>query len=358
MYRLLRPLLFGLDAEDAHTWMLRLSTLATPLLPLVAALWAPRSLALRGSVFGLSLRSPIGLAAGMDKNARHLRLFSALGFGFLEVGSVTAGPSAGNPRPRAFRLPRDSAIINRMGLPNEGAEAVARRLSKRRRRLVPIGVNLAKTPGAADGIFDFCQSYERLAHVADYVALNLSCPNTTDGQTFAEPAALAKLLLALQPLRARVPRPLLLKLPPPTAREVEAPSAALAEICALAQRHGIAGFIATNTTMERPALNTTAAGLNAIGAGGLSGAPLFPRAILQVRRLYQLTGGQIPIIGVGGVASAEGAYAMIRAGASLVQLYTGLVYEGPGLIAQIHRGLVHVLKRDGFTSIAQAIGRG
>lgn len=365
MYRFFRPLLFSLGAEPAH----HLGTGAARLVQaarasgLVEPMFAYEHASLHTSVWGLDFTNPLGLAAGFDKNGVLVPFWEALGFGFVEVGSVSARPARGNPRPRAFRLPEDRALINRMGLNNQGADRVARRLARARRQVrFPLGINLAKTHdpkimGAA-AVDDFRQSFRRLAPLASYVALNISCPNTAEGKTFEAPDALDALLGAVFAERAAagLDVPVLVKLSPPLNERVVFDSL-VEDVIALALQHGVAGFIATNTASDREDLATPDDVLAKMGRGGLSGAPIEKRSTRLVRYLYQKTEGRLPIVGVGGVASAEAAYAKVRAGASLVQLYTGLVYEGPGLVRSIKEGLVRLLERDGLDRIRDAVGR-
>lgn len=364
MYRLLRPLLFRLDPERSHRLALRAARVAEAVAPLVAPGLAIDDAALRQDLLGRTFRNPVGLAAGFDKNAERIRAWHALGFGFCEVGSVTARSAPGNPRPRAFRLREDRALINRMGLPNDGAETIARRLAdaKREPARLPIGVNIAKTHDAAllgeAALDDFAASVARLAPFADYLALNVSCPNTADGKTFEEPDALDALLARVMPVaRAHGDPPVLIKLsPPPVGPGGSMRFEMLDELVAAAETHGIAGFVATNTASDRVNLATDPSVLAAIGRGGLSGRPLAERALATVRRLYERTGGRRVIIGVGGIDSADAAYACIRAGASLVQVYTGLVYEGPALVRRINRGLRRRLATDGLEHLSRAVG--
>lgn len=362
MYRLLRSLLFQMDAERAHRLSTGAAKWAQRLRPqAIEPLFRFENAALYQSLLGMDFKNPVGLAAGFDKNAELTRFWQAVGFGFAEVGSVTARAAEGNARPRTFRLPEDRALINRLGLAGAGAAQVAGRLEAQKNPLLPLGVNLAKTPDpaltGADAVEDFRQSFHRLAPLAGYVTLNVSCPNTEDGRTFEEPHALDELLEAVfaERQRLRLKVPVLVKLGPPESERLLYDST-LDDAVAVALRHGVDGFVAANTAPDRAGLSAKPELLEEIGAGGLSGAPLAARSTALVRYLYRLTGGTVPIIGVGGVASAETAYAKIRAGASLVQLYTGLVYEGPSLVKDIKEGLVERLKEDGFASVPAAVG--
>lgn len=362
MYPLFRNALFRLDAEQAHRLGMSAARVAQALAPSVLKrAFGYEHEALRQSIWRLDFPNPVGLAAGFDKNAEGVPFWTSIGFGFAEVGSVSARAAAGNPRPRAFRLPADEALVNRMGLNNEGAARVAERLAQTRPKR-PLGINLAKTHdpsllGAA-ALDDFRQSFRRLAPLAGYVALNVSCPNTTEGKTFEDPEALDALLGALFEEHAALGLdvPVLVKLSPPAGGPGAGLDVQTEEAVAVALEHGVAGFIATNTAPDRCGLRTSGRELERIGRGGMSGRPLEARSTQLVRRLYEQTEGAVPIIGVGGVCSAETAYAKIRAGASLVQLYTGLVYEGPGLVKRIKQGLVRLLREDGFPSIRSAIG--
>ena len=310
------------------------------------------------TLWGLRFRSPVGLAAGFDKNARLVRFWDALGFGWADVGSVTNEASVGNARPRAFRLPDDAALINRMGLNNDGAAAVARRLAAPRPPGFVVSVNVAKTHRAAGaqvlgeaGIEDVRQAVRTVLSVSDLVTVNVSCPNTADGITFETPDALDGLLAAVAAERDALSErrvPVLVKLSP-DAQDVPA-------LVAVALARGADGFVATNTASGRDGLTTPAARVDAIGRGGLSGSPLAARALAMTRTLYHETDGCVPIVSVGGIDSADAAYARIRAGACLVGLYTALVYEGPGVVRAITRGLAERLDRDGFESISEGVG--
>lgn len=324
MYDLLRPLLFRLAPETAHglaTWAMDRRLLRQKR-PRVAG----------RTVFGLDFDNPVGIAAGFDKNATHVGGLIDLGFGFVEIGSVTSQPSAGNPQPRLFRLPADGALINRMGLNNQGAEVVAWRLPSVPRD-VPLFINIAKSHDASlqgdSAIADYARSARILVPHADVLVLNISCPNSGDGRTFEEPSALAPLLDAVMPLCAGTP--VVVKLSP------DLPEDTLDAAVDLAVERGVAGFTVANTTVRRDGLKTPQADLEAIGRGGLSGTPLFERTITRVRHVRSRT--DLPIIAVGGISTGAQARAALDAGANLVQIYTGFVYGGPRTVHRICRGL-------------------
>lgn len=317
---------------------------------------------LRQELWGRTFNNPVGLAAGFDKNGLLVRFWSRVGFGFCEIGSVSARASAGNSKPRAFRLPADRALINRMGLNNDGAEEVSRRLKKLSlAQLPPLGINLAKTHDPSivgkGALLDFRHTFRLMAEHGTYIVLNISCPNTEEGKTFEEPESLAALLKAIfadrEDLGLKVP--ILIKLSPTFSQYVVFDSA-IEEIVSIALEYGVEGLIATNTAPDRENLKTSPEVIARIGRGGLSGSPLTLRTTRLIKYLYEKTEGNLPIIAVGGIDSAASAYTNIRAGASLVQLYTGLVYRGPGLIKKIKKGLVRRLQQDGFSSIQEAIG--
>lgn len=366
MYRALRLLFFQLDAESAHGLGVRAARIGRLAPALVRGLFRFDDERLEQTLWktdereGLLFANPVGLAAGFDKNAELVHFWPSLGFGFAEVGSVTALPSEGNPRPRAFRLPADRALINRMGLNNDGAEAVARHLARTNKPDgFVLGINVAKTHDPAilgeEATKDFRTSARHLLPFADYLALNVSCPNTAEGKTFEEPEALDGLLRAVMGERAaqNSRTPVLVKLSPPSS---PVDMGNVDELIAISLNHGVEGFIATNTASDREGLQSNNSTLERIGNGGLSGQPLAERATALVRHIYQQTNGSIPIIGVGGIDSPEAAYERLRAGASLIQLYTGLVYEGPALIKRINKGLLHFLERDGFQSVSGVVG--
>ncbi len=363
MYSKLRSFLFSISPESAHllaTGAARISQRITPFL--LDSMYEYAHPSLHQEILGKTFANPIGLAAGFDKNANMIPFFRKAGCGFVEVGSVSANKSRGNPRPRLFRLPDDQALINRMGLNNDGASRIRPRLQRHAGQIAfPVGVNLAKThdpkiEGDAS-IEDFCQSFRTLAPWADYIALNISCPNTAEGKTFEEPNALDKLLTAVMKEREEMDRrvPILVKFSPPHTERFVLDSL-FDELLLVSLAHGVNGFIATNTASDRRDLITPEARLKEIGAGGLSGQPIRNRATGLVRYLYKKTNGKVPIIGVGGIASAQQAYEYITAGASLIQVYTGLVYQGPSLIRSIKEGLVKLLREEGHSSMKRAVG--
>ncbi len=353
LYPLIRPLLFRLDAERAHdavTAMLRAASRA-PLLPrLIGALYAWDDPALAVEWAGLRFASPLGVAAGFDKRADLVDALALLGFSHVEVGTVTPRPQSGNPRPRLFRLPEDLALINRLGFNSPGMVAVAQALRARRAHNVIVGVNIGKnrdTP-LERAVEDYAATFVALAPLADYVAVNISSPNTPGLRRLHERAALEELLRELMRLNRTLPhpRPIALKVSPDeTPDQIE-------EVVRAGCEAGVAAFIAANTTLAREGLRSRPAN----ETGGLSGRPLAPRARQVIRTIYRLTRGTPPVIGVGGIMNAKDAYLHIRAGARLIQLYTGMVYAGPAIARDIKRGLAHRLRRDGFTTVAEATG--
>jgi len=363
MYSKFRSLLFLLGAESAHgvaTAAAMVAQRATPFL--LDSMFEFAHPSLHQEILGKTFSNPVGLAAGFDKNARLVPFFKKVGCGFVEVGSISAQKCKGNKRPRAFRLPEDEALINRMGLNNAGASSIAPRLKKYAGQIAfPIGVNIVKTHDASiqgkAAIADFCESFRLVAPWADYIALNVSCPNTTEGKTFEDPNSLDDLLRAIMAERSLMTRkvPVLVKMSPPSSANFVLDSF-YDEMILVSLAHGVNGFIASNTASDREGLVTSSERLQAIGNGGLSGQPIRSRANGLVKYLYRKTEGRIPIIGVGGIASAEQAYERIKAGASLIQVYTGLVYEGPGLIRSIKQGLVRLMEEDGHSSIKQVVG--
>jgi dihydroorotate dehydrogenase len=345
-YRAVKPLLFALPPETAHRITARSlrAVQHTPVESLLRRRYRVDDPRLGVEAFDCSFANPVGVAAGFDKNARVPAALTALGFGHVEVGGVTAEPQAGNPRPRLFRLPEDRALVNRMGFNNDGADAVGARLDRADLPPDPVGVNLGKSKATPleDAPDDYRYTYERVADAADYVVVNVSSPNTPGLRSLQHRDALEDILGALRDAGAD---PLLVKLSPDLADE------AIAEALAVVDDLALEGVVAVNTTTERP---DDLRNPNRAERGGLSGGPLEDRATSAVRFVAERV--DVPVIGVGGVADAAGAYRKIRAGASLVQLYTGLVYEGPGLARRINEGLLDLLERDGFDSVTDAVG--
>ena len=342
----LLPWLRLLPAETAH----RLTVSA------LAAGWYPRAVPsddaiLATRLWDLDFPNPVGLAAGFDKNADTADAMLQWGFGFVECGTVTPRPQIGNPLPRLFRLLEDRAVINRMGFNNAGLTPFAAKLTKRQGRRGIVGSNLGKNRDSADATADYCTGVQTLGALSDYLVINVSSPNTPGLRELQRRSALRNIIDEVTAARdglsgTRRP-PLLVKVAPDlTQDEVE-------DIAATALDTHVDGLIISNTTVARPAELRSA---NAPEPGGLSGAPLFEPSTMRLRAFYRLVGGRIPLIGVGGISSGAQAYAKIRAGASLVQLYTALVYEGPGLVGRIKRDLAALLRRDGYSSIAAAVG--
>ncbi len=336
------PALRLLDPETAHG--LALKALNAGLGPRSGPVTSPR---LRTTLAGLDLPNPVGLAAGFDKNATALHALSKTGFGFLEVGAATPRPQPGNPKPRLFRLTEDRAAINRFGFNNDGMEAIAARLAQRPNGAV-IGLNLGANKDSADKAADFATVLTRCGPVVDFATVNVSSPNTEKLRDLQGKAALGALLDGVMQARAALanPIPVFLKIAPDLSTDE------LAEVAEVANASGIDAIIATNTTLDRAGLH----GPHKTEIGGLSGQPLFEKSTRVLAQLAGLT--RLPIIGVGGVGSAEQAYQKIRAGASAVQLYTALVYGGISLAGEIAQGLDTLLQRDGFATVADAVGSG
>jgi dihydroorotate dehydrogenase len=339
-YPFIRPLAFALDAETAH----RLTVKALRLMPPRRPPDFPSSL--RSRVAGIDFPTPVGLAAGFDKDAEVPEQMLFLGFGFVEVGTLTPRPQEGNPKPRLFRLRKDRAVINRLGFNNGGQPAAYGRLQLDMRLPGIIGVNVGANKDSEDRIADYASGVRAMAQVADYLTINISSPNTPGLRGLQEKGALEELLAAVREVRSK--KPIFLKVAP------DLMDGDPERIVRAAIDHGIDAIIVSNTTVSRPPLRSN----HANEAGGLSGAPLKPLALGALRRFHSASGGEMPLIGVGGIATAEDAWERIRAGASLIQLYTAMVYEGPGVAARIARGLAHLLRREGFANIAEAVGSG
>jgi dihydroorotate dehydrogenase len=352
IYRtLVRPFLFRLDPERSHELALACFGALGPMLSRLRGVPAPPDPALAATVCGIPFPTPVGLAGGFDKAGRALWAWPALGFGFVEVGTVTARPQPGNPRPRVFRLAEDEALINRLGFNSPGADAVAARLAAVRGSgpyPIPLGVNIGRSAAVPneEALEDHLRAFGRLHTYADFLVVNVSSPNTPGLRGLQERGALVALLDGLsQRNRTLGEKPLFVKVAPDL-REAELEEIAGAVI---GRAHGI---VATNTTIRRNGLR----GAARTETGGLSGRPLRPYSTQVIRALRRLTAGRIPIIGVGGVFTAEDAYAKIKAGATLIELYTGFVYGGPGTPRRILAGLRRLLARDGFHTLTQAVG--
>ncbi|MCL2012603.1 MAG: quinone-dependent dihydroorotate dehydrogenase [Cystobacterineae bacterium] len=348
-WRWLQPLLFSLPAEFAHGLGMRSLQMLGALRPMANHLRKknrPCRPQLSMRLFGVDFPNPLGVAAGLDKNAIAIPGLSALGFGFVEVGTLTPKPQAGNPKPRLFRLVEHGAIINRMGFNNRGAQRAASTLEKLKHRPLPIGINLGKNKWTEleNAAEDYVSAAQTLAPFADYLAINLSSPNTPGLRSLQSPKALEALLLQLKKLQCT--KPLLVKLAPDLHEEE------LQKISEVALSCAIDGIIATNTTLQRNIAHALAS-----QSGGLSGKPLCALSTQCIRQIYKATQGRIPIIGVGGVFSAEDAYEKIKAGASLIQLYSGLIYGGPGIARHILDGLEACLLRDKVELLSEVVGQ-
>lgn len=339
LYKLLRPFAFALDAETAHRATIAALSLS-PLLPLPSF---PPSLSQR--VAGLDFPSPVGLAAGFDKDGEVPDAMLGLGFGFVEVGTITPKAQAGNPRPRLFRLKEDQAVINRMGFNNQGQASALERLKKRKRRGI-VGVNIGANKDSGDRIADYAAGVKSMSPVADYLTVNISSPNTPGLRNLQAGGELVDLLEAVRGARVEGGPPVFLKVAP------DLETGDHERIVQAAVDTGIDALIVSNTTISRPALDSSHFG----EAGGLSGRPLKQLALEQLKKFRTASGGKIPLIAAGGIENADDAWERIRVGASLVQLYSAMVYEGPGLAKRIANGLAVRLKQEGMSNIAEAVG--
>ncbi|WP_309864989.1 quinone-dependent dihydroorotate dehydrogenase [Desmospora profundinema] len=357
MYALFKPWLFRLDPEAAHEWTIR-SLKVTQTIPgvLPALQWKHRLDAPSLSVDCLRLRfpNPVGLAAGFDKHASVYPALAAWGFGFVEVGTLTPLPQPGNPRPRLFRLPEDEAVINRMGFNNAGVEAARQSFSRLKRPDIPIGINLGKnkdTP-AHDAAADYCKGLRSLYRSGDYFVINISSPNTKGLRDLQQADSLEALLREVMDERHRLQqetgeiRPLLLKVAP------DLDEKGLEDAVSIAMTQGIDGLIVSNTTLSREGIKHR----HREETGGLSGRPLAARSTAMIRQVRRLTGGKAPIIGVGGIFDGQDALDKIKAGASLVQIYTGMIYRGPGIARRVNEELLHLLEKEGFSHVSEAVG--
>jgi dihydroorotate dehydrogenase len=339
LFRLARPALFALDPERAH----RLTITLLKRMPRREPPRATGPLATR--VAGLDFPNPVGLAAGFDKDAEVFEAMLGFGFGFVEIGSITPQPQAGNPRPRLFRLADDQAVINRMGFNNRGADAALARLARRKGGWI-VGINVGANKDSLDRIADYAKMTATMAPHASYLTVNISSPNTPGLRALQDESALGALLDAVMEARGEAGPPVFLKVAP------DLEPSDIDAISRLAIDRKLGALIVGNTTISRPPLRSEHAG----EAGGLSGQPLKPLALQRLRDFRRATGGELPLVGVGGIATAQDAWERIRAGASLVQLYSAMIYAGPGIAKTIVRGLKALMRRDGFASIAEAVG--
>jgi len=357
--KILKPILFRFDPEFVHDFF---TAVGAMLGASALTRWIVRAScdyehpALATRVLGIDFKNPIGLGAGFDKDVRLTKIMPAVGFGFMEVGAITHFPYEGNPKPRLARLPDDTSLIVYYGLKNYGAEAIEKKL-KKLKFTFPVGINIAKT-NRADikgdrSVEDYVATYKQLAHYFSYVTLNVSCPNAQDGCTFQDPAMLDSLLAAIG--KEPKPVPVFLKLSTHLSMdEVDA-------IIAVVEKHHVVdGFVLGNLSKDRTKLHLRSPQekLDVIPAGGISGAPVKHLSTEMVRHIYRATAGKYILVGLGGVFTAEDAYEKIKAGASLVQMVTGLIYGGPMAVKRINRGLVKLLARDGYATIADAVGKG
>ena len=340
LYSLIRPALFNLDAERAHGLAIK------ALKALLRGRPEPLGGPLETEVAGIRFPNPVGMAAGFDKDAEVADALLGRGFGFVEVGSITPLPQPGNPKPRLFRLEEDRAVINRMGFNNGGAEAAAVRVASRGTRPGVLGINIGANKDSADRIADYAAMTRIMAPYATYLAVNISSPNTPGLRALQDEGALVELLDGVLEARGAQGPPVFLKVAP------DLQNADVDAITRIAMDKALGALIVANTTISRPELASEHRG----ETGGLSGAPLKPLALEMVRAFRKTSGGAIPLVGVGGIATAEDAWERIRAGASLVQLYSAMTYRGPNIARQITKGLTKLMKRDGFASIAEAVG--
>jgi dihydroorotate dehydrogenase len=336
IYPIVRPLAFSLGAEAAHRATIAALKLAPKGRP---PEFAP---SLRTNVAGIDFSSPVGLAAGFDKDGEVPEQMLGLGFGFVEIGTITPKPQPGNPKPRLFRLIEDQAVINRMGFNNGGQQAAFDRLNHAKRGVV--GVNVGANKDSVDRIADYAVGVRRMSAVASYITINISSPNTPGLRGLQDEGALNELLAAVEEVRTE--KPIFLKVAPDLAEGDPE------RIVRAALDHHLDGIIVANTTVTRPPLKSR----HAKEQGGLSGAPLKSLALDALRKFRSATGGEIPLIGVGGISNANDAWERIRAGASLIQLYSAMVYEGPGIARRIADGLAQMLERDGYSSISEVVG--
>lgn len=343
--------MFRLSADNAHELTVKFGSAISRnkyATRLIGSIYEHQAPSLEQTILGISFKNPIGLAAGFDKNGTLGPLMQSLGFGFIEIGSVTANPSTGNPKPRSFRLPADESIINRLGLNNDGVQTISKRL-KKLELSVPLGINIAKTHDPAisgqKAIDDYVRSFKKVKDIGDYITLNISCPNTTEGKTFEDPTSLDNLLTALALEKDSMLAPVLVKF------SVDLPQSLLEELIGVCERHSVSGYVACNTSNGRENLVSPKSMIKDIGRGGLSGHAIRDKSTDIISKIRQLSSGNKLIIGVGGIRSGENALEKIMAGADLLQIYTSMVYEGPSIVKKINREIESHLKTKGLKHI-------
>jgi len=348
-----RPLLFRLSADKAHDLTLDLASFASNrswITKTVEQIYSRNYPELSQKIWGLTFRNPVGVAAGFDKNGHTTHLTEALGFGFLEIGSITANASTGNPLPRSWRLPKDQSLINRLGLNNDGAKTIIKRL-KQNRPDFPVGINIAKTHNPAisgqAALDDYKFSLDLAKPVADYITLNISCPNTEEGKTFEDPDLLRQLLMHLEIGKDASDPPVLIKF------SVDLNRDKLSELLDVTESFAVSGYVATNTSSSREKLKTPPESIKRIGRGGLSGRAIADRSTQVIARISEMTKGEKTIMGVGGIFTAADAIEKIKAGADLVQVYTGMVYEGPSIAKNINSEIAAYLREHGLDNVYQ-----
>lgn len=352
--KVIRPALFRMEAERAHELGLKALQLGLAASGRISDGERNEISSILGPIrrFGIDFSNPLGIAAGFDKNGVVVDRLAGLGFGFVEVGTVTLEPQKGNTKPRLFRLPEDKALINRLGFNNDGAMRIADRLSKIDKRCV-VGVNIGRNKAVSneDAVENYLRTFETVHPVADYIVVNVSSPNTPNLRQLQSSENLESLIRALQERNTQLGRkPLLVKVAP----DLDEP--AIESIVDVSDRLEVSGIIATNTTVTREGLKTRSP--DRFGEGGLSGRPLFKRSNQVIEQIYRYSNGGLPIIGVGGIFSADDAFEKITRGASLIQAYTGFIYSGPSFPTDILRGLAKIVRAKGFSSLDEAVGAG
>ena len=351
MYKYIKPILFKQDPERVHNRMLRLGRFMgmSRLSRLLRGMFVYRDERLENNVLGINFKNPIGLAAGFDKNAYLTNFIPDIGFGFIEVGSMTANACEGNPKPRLHRLINDKGIIVNYGLANQGVERIHKRLKGKKFR-IPVGISIAKTNDASikgdESVNDYFKGFESMKDIGDYITINISCPNTGDGRSFEDPVLLEGLLKKIKSQRSK--EIIFLKISPDIDKKN------LDKILGFSGKYGINGFVISNLTKKRDGLSSDE---NLKHSGGISGVPTAKKSNELIKYVYGKTKGKFTIIGCGGVFSGADAYEKIKNGASLIQMITGMIFEGPGIIKKINMELAELLEKDGYSNIREAIGK-